>query len=172
LSRDVFAKANTSFDRIVAAVLRRNTRCYAFLIEAMQQKLGTRHPQLRAGAVGGTFRLEGEYWTIAYNGIVCRLRDTAGLRCIAHLLRRPSEKVAATELARMAPKSGASGEARDGRTATGNSARVKATRSIRTAMQRIGTHNAPLIEHLRATIKTGTSCSYTPDPRLPVDWEF
>ncbi len=139
----------------------------------MNQEIGTRRPQLGAHRGGSVFRLEGEYWTIAYNGVVCRLRDSAGLRYIAHLLRRPREKVAAAELARVARTARASGETQDGLTATGDTelARVKTTRAIRTAMQRIGTHNAPLIEHLRATIKTGTFCSYAPDPRLPVQWE-
>ena len=138
----------------------------------MNQELGTR--QLLPGTAnsGSVFRLDGEYWTIAYDGVVCRLRDSAGLRYIAHLLRRPGEKVAAVQLARAAYK--ASGRMAQRRLATTHDtelARVKTTRSIRAAMQRIGTHNAALIEHLRATIKTGTFCSYTPDPRLPVEWE-
>lgn len=142
----------------------------------MQQGLGTRRRQsgTGTGAGGSVFRLEGEYWTIAYNGVVCRLRDTAGLSYIAHLLRRPGEKVAAAELGRMARTSMASGGVQGRLIATDDSelARVKTTRAIRTAMQRIGTHNAPLIEHLRATINTGTFCSYMPDPRLLVAWHL
>jgi hypothetical protein len=44
------------------------------------------------------FRQEGEYWTIAYDGVVFRLRDTKGMHCVAHLLRHPGEKIAATAL--------------------------------------------------------------------------
>jgi len=33
------------------------------------------------------FRIEGEYWTNAFDGQICRLRDTKGLRYVAHLLR-------------------------------------------------------------------------------------
>jgi hypothetical protein len=137
----------------------------------MQQELGMGCARSGSGDGGSVFRLEGEYWTITYNGVVCRLRDTAGLRCIAHLLRRPGEKVAAAQLAQ---RSIASEGARARSNATANSelVRVKTTRAIRAAMQRIGTHNAPLIEHLRATIKTGTFCSYAPDPRLPVEWQL
>lgn len=51
-------------------------------------------------------------------------------------------------------------------------ARVKTTRAIRAAMRRIEMHNAQLNQHLRATIKTGGTCVYAPDPRLPVGWEF
>lgn len=45
-----------------------------------------------------TFRHEGEYWTLAYSGRVCRLRDAKGLHHIAQLLRRPGEHVAAIDL--------------------------------------------------------------------------
>jgi hypothetical protein len=124
----------------------------------------------RPGAAGGAnvFRLEGEYWTIAFNGAVYRLPGIAGLRYLAFLLQRPGEKVAAVDLARHASK----GAARLTRTDDAELARVKITRSIRAAMHRIATHDAALIAHLRATIKTGAYCSYTPDPRLPVEWEL
>jgi tetratricopeptide (TPR) repeat protein len=50
-----------------------------------------------------TFRKEGEYWTIAYEGKVFRLKAAKGLRYIAYLLRHPGREfhvadlVAATE---------------------------------------------------------------------------
>ena len=146
--------------------LRRNVQCYAFLVETMHQERETKRPQ--PGAGGNVFRLEGEYWTIAYDGAVYRLRDTAGLRYVAYLLQRPGEKVAAVELA----PHGRRTLGRLTKTDGAELARVKTTRSITAALHRIGTHNAALIAHLRATIKTGTSCSYTPDPHLPVKWEF
>jgi len=133
----------------------------------MNQDLRT--PRVLPGTVVGrnVFRLEGEYWTIVYDGEVYRLPDTAGLRYLAHLLQRPGQQVPAVDLAGVARTPSGSPK-----TAAAELARVKATRSIRAAMQRIAAHNAPLIAHLRATIKTGTSCVYTPDPRLPVEWEF
>ena len=131
----------------------------------MNQELGTRRSNV--------FRLEGEYWTIVYDGDAYRLRDTAGLRYLAYLLQRPADKVAAAGLIRMAcTPNGRRPERRVTATPKAELARVKATRAIRAALHRIGTHNAPLIAHLRATIKTGALCSYTPDPRLPVEWEF
>lgn len=132
-------------------------------------------PRLQPGAAGAcnVFRLEGEYWTIVYDGVVCRLRDTAGLHYIASLLGRPSDKVAAVELAHAAcTPSGRTAQRRIATTHQTELARVKTTRAIRTAMQHIGMHNAPLIEHLRATIRTGLFCSYAPDPRLRVEWEL
>ena len=41
---------------------------------------------------------EGEYWTIAYEGQTCRLRDSKGLRYLAHLLRHPAERFSAADL--------------------------------------------------------------------------
>lgn len=50
-------------------------------------------------------------------------------------------------------------------------ARVSVTRAVRQAMARIREHNLPLGEHLDQAIRTGTYCSYRPDPRVPVNWE-
>jgi hypothetical protein len=49
-------------------------------------------------------------------------------------------------------------------------ARLSVTRAIRLSMARIAEHSAGLGDHLEATIRTGTYCSYRPDPRVPVDW--
>ena len=46
-----------------------------------------------------TFRLEGEYWTVAYQGKVARIRDTTGLHYIAYLLRYPHRQIHVLELA-------------------------------------------------------------------------
>jgi hypothetical protein len=51
-------------------------------------------------------------------------------------------------------------------------ARVNVTRAIRTAISRIAKHDAELGRHLDTTIRTGTFCSYMPDPEAPVDWRF
>lgn len=49
-------------------------------------------------------------------------------------------------------------------------ARAGVTRAIRQAMARIGEHHPPLGEHLDRCIRTGTYCSYQPDPRTPAAW--
>jgi DNA-binding response OmpR family regulator len=38
------------------------------------------------------FRQEGDYWTLAYQGSVCRLKDLKGLHYLAFLLARPGEE--------------------------------------------------------------------------------
>jgi len=38
----------------------------------------------------GTFRKEGEYWTVGYGNTAFRLKDTKGFAYLAHLLRHPA----------------------------------------------------------------------------------
>ncbi|MBA2633727.1 MAG: AAA family ATPase [Chloroflexi bacterium] len=51
-------------------------------------------------------------------------------------------------------------------------ARLSVTRAIRAALARIGEQSTALGSHLDATIRTGTFCSYVPDPRAPISWEL
>jgi hypothetical protein len=49
-------------------------------------------------------------------------------------------------------------------------ARISVGRAIRGAMDRISAESPELGAHLAATIRTGTFCSYVPDPRAPIRW--
>ena len=51
-------------------------------------------------------------------------------------------------------------------------ARVNVTRAIRSAIQKISEHDAPLGELLRICIRTGSLCSYIPNARSPIEWRF
>ena len=51
-------------------------------------------------------------------------------------------------------------------------ARVAATRALRAALHRIAEHHEVLGQHLDHTIRTGTYCSYQPDPRDTVHWQL
>jgi len=51
-------------------------------------------------------------------------------------------------------------------------ARVSATRAIRASLDRIGRQSTTLGAHFDATIRTGTFCSYSPDPRAPLTWRL
>jgi tetratricopeptide (TPR) repeat protein len=51
-------------------------------------------------------------------------------------------------------------------------ARASVTRAVRTALAKIGQHSSVLGGHLDRTIRTGTFCSYAPDPRAPIDWRL
>jgi hypothetical protein len=54
---------------------------------------------------------------------------------------------------------------------TAERARTAVTRSVRYAVQRLGEHEPVVAAHLSHAIRTGTYCSYVPDPRVPVVWE-
>lgn len=112
------------------------------------------------------FRREGEYWAVEFGGVTCRLRDVRGMRHLATLLSRPHEKIAALALELY---DGTRPPRRPGDDA-GERARVNVTRAIAAALKRIAAHHRGLAEHLVATVKTGGSCVYRPDPQLPVRW--
>jgi pimeloyl-ACP methyl ester carboxylesterase len=55
-------------------------------------------PAFEPRPTANTFRREGEYWTLCFDGTLSRLRDARGLHHIARLLREPGLEVAASEL--------------------------------------------------------------------------
>jgi len=62
-------------------------------------QLGDGHPsEGRESSGRERFHREGEYWTIAYDGAVVRLKDSKGLRQIALLLAHPGQELHATDL--------------------------------------------------------------------------
>lgn len=117
------------------------------------------------------FRREGEIWTLEFGGAYCRMRDTTGLRYLAHLLRQPHCMVPAIAIVRGHAEQMATEESADA-AAVRERARVNVTRAISAALKRIDEHHPRLAAHLRATIRTGNQCTYTPDPRLPLSWEM
>ena len=54
---------------------------------------------------------------------------------------------------------------------TAERARTSVTRSLRYALRRLAEHHPGLATHLEHAVRTGTYCSYTPDPLAPVVWE-
>lgn len=111
-------------------------------------------------------RLEGEIWTVLFGGKVCRIRDSRGVRHLAHLLQRPHQEVPALEIAGALGSLNA--ETLDPRAS--ERARVNVTRALKGVLVRLEAHHLELFEHLRATIRTGAACSYRPDPRVPAVW--
>jgi hypothetical protein len=51
-------------------------------------------------------------------------------------------------------------------------ARISVTKSIKAALNGIAAANPALGRHLESTIRTGTFCSYSPDPQAAVHWDF
>jgi hypothetical protein len=60
----------------------------------------------------GTFRKEGEYWSIGYGGKALRLKDTKGLRYLAHLLRHPQDEFHVLDGKGRARRAGGTGDRR------------------------------------------------------------
>lgn len=50
-------------------------------------------------------------------------------------------------------------------------ARLNVTRSISSAIKKIGAGSPALGEHLAAAVRTGLFCVYSPDPRLTIHWD-
>jgi non-specific serine/threonine protein kinase len=194
----------------------------------------------------GVFHREGEFWAVGDGAALVRLKDSKGLRYLAHLLRHPGRDLHVTELVALergsadADPAGVLQEAglridrgddaqpmldekakaaykrrledlRDGleeatrfndleRAARARAeiellgrelargvgmggrnrsaaslaerARLNVSRTIADAVKRITAHNPTLGRFFATTIKTGAFCSYTPDPRYPIDWQL
>ena len=61
---------------------------------------------------------------------------------------------------------------RDRRTGSdAEKARVSVTRALRLALTRVEQHHPELGAHLDHALRTGTFCSYSPDPQSPVVWQ-
>jgi hypothetical protein len=117
------------------------------------------------------FRHDGEYWTLAYQGQVCRLKDAKGLRYIATLLRHAGQEFHSSDLAVMtdAQQPTPQARARRGTDAT-EGVRKTVTNNIRNSLVKIRATHPALWRHLVAAVKTGTFCSYNPEQ--PVSWEL
>jgi class 3 adenylate cyclase len=50
-------------------------------------------------------------------------------------------------------------------------ARVSVTKAVRGALRRLGDQHPELGHHLSVAVRTGTFCTYDPDPRMPVSWD-
>lgn len=116
-------------------------------------------------------RREGEVWTVIFEGRSCQLRDIRGLRHLAYLLARPSQRIAALDIDAFARDGGEARVEQRDLAIVRERARVNVTRGLSTALNRLERYQPELTHHLRATLRTGVLCSYTPDPRLRLLWE-
>ena len=113
-------------------------------------------------------RREGDYWTIAYDAAVVRLRDAKGLRYLEPLLRHPGRSFHVAELTQVVAHADARGPVAAERPEAVERARKAVTNRIRQTLARIaGVHQA-LGLHLRNAVHTGTRCVYTPE--RPTRW--
>jgi hypothetical protein len=57
-------------------------------------------------------------------------------------------------------------------TSTAERARVAVSKRIKATIAQIRDLNPDLSRHLATSIATGNFCSYRPDPKHPIDWQF
>jgi class 3 adenylate cyclase/predicted ATPase len=112
------------------------------------------------------FRNEGEYWTLAFQGTLCRVKDIRGMHHLAQLLKNPHKELHALALVH----SSANAQGEEPAKSSSEQARVNVTRAIKAAIKKITASHPALGQHLLHAIKTGTLCSYTPDPQQPCPW--
>jgi eukaryotic-like serine/threonine-protein kinase len=100
----VFDDITTSIDALSSAVRFMQPDSRAYAAPESNVVLPSDRPPLhvsakpRPSAESKIFRREGEYWTIAYDGTVFRLKDAKGLHYIAYLLRHPGLEVHVADL--------------------------------------------------------------------------
>jgi hypothetical protein len=112
------------------------------------------------------FRREGDYWTIAYDRAVVRLKDAKGLRYLEPLLRHPGRSFHVVELIFVTGTGHPS--AAEGSAEAAERARKAVTNRIRQTLLRIADVHHALGLHLRNAVHTGTQCAYTPE--RPTRW--
>jgi hypothetical protein len=114
------------------------------------------------------FRREGDYWTIAYDAAVVRLKDAKGLRYLEPLLRQPGQSFHVADLIRVADCTGGRQPVEDGTAEAVERARKAVTNRIRQTLARITSVHQVLGLHLLNAVHTGTRCIYTPE--RPTRW--
>ena len=145
-------------------------------------------PEAGPLAAESLFRREGEYWTIRHRGSECHLRDSKGVRYLAFLLRNAGRECHVLEVAvegrgdTTASPGGApddlgmhaddAGERDRPAASASERARQNVTRSVKMVLDRLGETSPDLASHLHRTIRTGTLCSYMPDPGAHIRWTF
>ncbi|MEO8605610.1 MAG: hypothetical protein ABI629_23780, partial [bacterium] len=100
------------------------------------------------------------------------LRDEAdaAARCNDPLRAAGAHVALAAATAPLARQAGLGGRRRPGSTPA-ERARLNVTRTIADAIRRIAAADARLGHYFASTIRTGALCGFTPDPRIPIEWD-
>ena len=129
-----------------------------------------RHERTPEGGQRTIFRREADYWTIAYEGGVVRLKDAKGLRYLEQLLRQPGRSFHVVDLIPLATGGNRTVAKRPDALsgAAIERARKAVTNRIHQTIARIGAADERLGLHLSNAVRTGKRCGYQPD--RPVRW--
>ena len=179
-----FNAAFAIFDRLETPQW--SERLYAELFRFL--KLDSRAVSIRMDCCGpNTFRKEGDYWTISFQGCVFRMRDTMGMHYISRLVASPGTDFSALDLATTAHRTNlkhrtrkkfpfsaidehANGDRDDRHEAARERARLMVTKRIKDAIAKIRLTHPDLARHLATCIRTGYICSYGEDDQRPIRW--
>ena len=112
-------------------------------------------------------RRDGAEWIVLFDGRSFRLKAAKGIDHLVALLRRPGESIPALELTATVEHGGSSPDSRDT-----ERARINVVRAIGRALQRIAERHAALAHYLTRSVRTGSSCCYTPDARAPIRFDL
>ena len=116
---------------------------------------------------------EGDYWTLEFDGRVCRIRHAKGLSFLAALLAHPGSRISAIALQRLAEDVGCPADVQPDEESPGawEKARLNVTRALRLQLRKIATYHPSAAGHIGAALRTGRLCSYAPDPKLLIEWK-
>src|SRR5262249_18762099 len=153
-----------------ALALRLDMRGVAATAEELERRICTRI-ELRAGAPRQVLRREGDHWTVEYEGRAFHLRDSKGIRLLAYLMRHPGIEFHAAVLVAVAHGSVEGPHVSRGSPQEAERHRPSVTRASHSVRDPVRAAPASLSEHLACTVRTGTVCSYSPDPRVPTTWD-
>jgi hypothetical protein len=109
------------------------------------------HPSHRTDAV--------PHWCVGPDGHTRQVTAMPGLEYLRQLLHQPGRDLSADEL----------GQAD---TAPGARRRIVVRQAIAAALSRLDMVDPELAAELRATVRTGLSCRYDPDPQRPTAWHL
>ncbi len=114
----------------------------------------------------GVFARNGAIWTLSYGGVTVRMRDAKGLADLGLGADEVFDQIARRQIrARLADLAGQIAEAE-----SWNDPEQAVTARIRDVLGRIEQAHPALGAHLRASVTTGTRCSYSPP--APVGWRL
>jgi hypothetical protein len=132
-----------------------------------------READLHVGNLGDAGEWLDEQAKTAYRRRLAELREELqAAKALGRIARaEAAEREIEALVAELARATGLRG--RDRRAASAaERARQNVTRTIKSAVNKIGEHQPELGQLLARCIKTGTYCCYTPDPHVPITWDF
>lgn len=128
---------------------------------------GHRSPSLYGAA---TLQREGDYWTLEFDGRLCRVRHAKGLAFLAELLTQPGAQVSALALQRLVEEGGEVADPPPDAVAW-EKGRLNVTRALKLLLKKIVAYHPSAAAHLASALRTGKICSYNPDPKLAIGWK-